>query len=153
MRKQHTRFDVHVSLYSSRGWDQECCYTRTGELILRNKNRGTIIRMSADRQPFPYLRQEYWPKVLCTILAKNWKGYLKTRPSDDCSNYREPSKHGTWLNVFWLSLSFYDNCVLVYFKRFYGANFSMSQKEQRENNHNFNFDKWSMIQHIAYSCF
>ena len=101
---------VNVSLYSSEGWDQECCYSRSGELILKNKDRGVVIRMSADRQPFPYLHQEYWPKVLCTMLANNRKGYLKTRPSDDCSNYREPSKHGTWLIVFRLYL-FYRNYV------------------------------------------
>ena len=85
---------VNVSLYSSRGWQQECCYSRTGEIILHHKDRGTIIRMHSDWQPFPYLHQEYWPKLLCTELANNPKGYGKIRPSDDCSSYLEPSKHG-----------------------------------------------------------
>ena len=126
--KRHIGFvmAVNVSLYSSRGWGQECCYSRTGELILHNKNRGTVIRISADWQPFPYLRQEYWPKILCTKLANNRKGYLKTRPSDDCSNYLEPSKDGKCLHVFRLYL-FYKKCVHHCFKCIYRANYSKCQ--------------------------
>ena len=108
---------IILCLYSSGGWGQECCYSRTGDLILRNKDRGTVIRMSADWQPLQYMRQEYWPKFLCTQLAKYGTGYRKIRPSDDCSNYVEPSKHGTCSIMFRRNFTVcIPNCIK---KRYY----------------------------------
>ena len=90
---------VIVSLYSPEGWGRECCYSKTGELIPCIVGGGTVIRMSADSQPLTYLRQEHWYKKLCTELAGDREGYSKIRPSDDCSSYYGPHKHGTCLIV------------------------------------------------------
>ena len=85
---------VIMSLYSPEGWGQECCYSKTGELIPCIEGGGNVIRMSADWQPFMYLREEYWHKKLCMELANDREGYCTTRPSDDCSNYHEPHRQG-----------------------------------------------------------
>jgi len=87
---------VIVFLHSLAGWGQLCCYNKIGELIPYFNGGGTVIRMSADWQPLPYLRQEYWNKILCIELANDWQNYRKIRPSDDCTRYHKMPRHGTF---------------------------------------------------------
>ena len=87
------RYDI-LFVPSVEGGDQQCCYGDNGDLLTDANGAGSVSRFSATRQPYHYMLHDYWPKTMCSQLAKNLTVYRQLRPSDDCSGY-VPPKRGT----------------------------------------------------------
>ena len=85
---------LHLCRCSRDGWGRRCCYKKKGELMPA-PHGSTVIRISAVQQPLIHMRQEYWPRLVCSELANNTNdSYSQLRPTDNCSSY-EPLNVGT----------------------------------------------------------
>ena len=77
---------------SAAAGDQQCCYGHVGDLLSSAEGGGSVSRFSATRQPYRYMLQDFWPKMMCGQLANNASAYRQLRPSDDCSGYVRPEQ-------------------------------------------------------------